>query len=85
MDTNLFRVSEVCWAVDSPKESEPMVFNTIEGAADYLEVIGIPDEQIDIALIDMVANGTCRANFGATKGHFMFSDHSKMNELLGVA
>jgi hypothetical protein len=85
MDPNLFRVSEVCWAVVSSKESEPMVFNTIEGAADYLEVIGIPDQQIDNALVDMAANGTCRANFGATKGHFMFSDHLRMNELLGVA
>jgi hypothetical protein len=85
MDTNLFRVSEVCWAVTSCAAFEAQVFTTIEDASTYLESIGIPDEQIDIALIDMVANGTCRANFGTIEGNFMFSDHSKMNELLGVA
>jgi hypothetical protein len=37
--------------------------------------LGVLDEQIDLALIDMVARGTTRANFGGS-GTFSFSDQS---------
>jgi hypothetical protein len=84
MDTNLFKVSKVCWAVTSSKDPEPVAFPTIEAASDYLMGIGVPDEEIDIALVDMIASGHSRANFGATKGQFIFSDKLRLNEL-GVA
>lgn len=85
MDTNLFKVSSVCWAVTSSHSSEPQTFTTIESASEYLESIGIPDEEIDIALIDMLEHDTKRANFGATQGRFIFSDNKRLDELLGVA
>ena len=85
MDTNLFFVSKVCWAVSSSKDDEVQTFRTIEDAATYLEDIGIPDEEIDDALVDMLANSNVRANFGATQGKFIFSDKARLNELFGVA
>ena len=85
MDTNLFKVSKVCWAVTSPKTSEAQTFRTIEDASAYLESIGVPDEEIDIALVDMTANDTTRANFGAMQGRFIMSDNKRLDELLGVA
>ena len=85
MDTNLFKVSKVSWAVTSAKDSEVQSFQTIEDAASYLESLGVPDEEIDEALVDMVANGTVRANFGAEDGRFILSDNKRLDELLGVA
>ena len=85
MDTNLFKVSEVCWAVTSDRDNEVQTFKSVDDAAMYLESIGVPDEEIDIALVDMVAQGTCRANFGVTSGRFIFSDNKRLDELLGVA
>ena len=82
MDTNLFRV-ELYWAVTSPKE-EVQTFNTIEDAAAYLESIGVKDEEIDLALVNMISDGTTRANFGIA-GKFMFTDNKRLDELLGVA
>ena len=85
MDTNLFRVSKVCWAVTSEVEAEVQTFTTIDDAGMYLESIGVPDEEVDMAIIDMVAKGTVRANFGVTNGHFIFSDDAKLTEPIGVA
>jgi 3-polyprenyl-4-hydroxybenzoate decarboxylase len=85
MDTNLFKVSNVCWAVTSTHSPEAQTFVTVEGACDYLESIKVPDEQIDRALIDMLAQGNTRANFGAINGEFIFSDNKRLNELLDVA
>ena len=85
MDTNLFRVSVVCWAVTSDKTKDAQTFPTIEEAATYLESIGVKDEDIDEALVDMAAKGSRRANFGAASGRFIFSDNMRLNELLGVA
>lgn len=86
MDTNLFKVSKISWAVTSNKDAEARVFGSIEDASTYLmESVGIPDEQIDIALIDMASNGTARANFGDAKGHFLFSDSKRLDEVFGNA
>lgn len=84
MNTNLFRVSKVCWAVTAPDASEPQVFQTVDAAGAYLESIGVRDEEIDAALIDMAANQTTRASFGQ-KGSFIFSDNTKLSENVGVA
>ena len=85
MDTNLFKVSPVCWAVMSDKDSEVQTFKSVDDAAMYLESVGIPDEEVDHALIDMIANGTVRANFGVMSGKFMFSDNKRLEEKFGVA
>jgi hypothetical protein len=84
MDTNLYKVSKVCWAVTSARTAEPMVFQTVEQAANYLESIGVEDESIDLALVDMEAKGNVRANFGM-HGTFIFSDGARLNGALGVA
>jgi hypothetical protein len=80
MDTNLFKV-EGCWAVTCARATEEQMFGTIEEAAGYLESIGVKDEEIDFALIDMAANNTTRANFGAMQGTFILSDNKKIDEL----
>ena len=85
MDTNLFKVSAVCWVVISAKNAEEQVFKSVDEAAMCLESVGVPDEEVDAALIDMTTMGTTRANFGALNGKFIFSDNQRYNELLGVA
>jgi len=85
MSTDLYRVSKVLWAVKSPKDKEVFGFSTIEAAAEYLESIGVRDEEIDLAIIDMLAHGHTRAQFGAIEGRFIFSDNARLDELLGVA
>jgi hypothetical protein len=85
MDTNLFKVSAMCWVVTSAKHEEPQVFESVDAAAMHLESVGVPDEEIDTALIDMSAKGNTRANFGVTNGSFIYSDNTRFNELLGVA
>jgi hypothetical protein len=82
---DLFKVSKVCWAVRTPDEPEARSFTTIEGAGDFLESLGVPGDEVDLALIDMVATGHTRANFGIDKGTFLFSDNLRLNELLGSA
>jgi hypothetical protein len=83
MDTNLYKVSKVCWAVTSDNR-DTQVFKNIEDASVFLENMGVKDEEIDLALVDMLANESTRANFGV-EGKFIFSDKARLNELLGVA
>ena len=85
MDTNLFKVSKVCWAVTSAYSGEVQTFKTIEEASTYLESIYVLDDEIDVALVDMVANEATHASFGEINGKFILSDKLKLNELLGVA
>jgi len=86
MDTNLFKVSEVCWAVTSKKDGgEVHTFRSIEDASTYLESIGVLDEEVDYALVDMMANNSVRANFGFTNGSFIFSDNKKLDDIIGSA
>lgn len=84
MDTNLFKVSGVCWVVTSIKYEEPQVFTSVDAAAMHLESIGIPDDEVDAAIIDMTAKGTSRANFGANHS-FIYSDDTRFNQVFGVA
>jgi hypothetical protein len=82
---DLFKVSKVCWAVRTPDEPEARSFTTIEAAGEYLEKLGIPGDEVDFAIMDMVAKGHVRANFGIERGTFLFSDNLKLSELLGSA
>ena len=84
METNLYKVSKVCWAVVSDKDEEPLVFPTVDAAAEHLLSIGVEDDHIDLALVDMLAKGTTRANFGIN-GTFMFSDNTRLNTQFGTA
>jgi hypothetical protein len=84
VEVNLYKISSVGWAVTSVKEDDPQVFPTVEGAADYLLSIGVEDEHIDMALVDMTVRGTTRANFGAN-GTFIFSDNVGLYGKFGTA
>lgn len=84
MDTNLYKVSKVCWAVTSPIDEYPQVFKNPDDAAEYLLAIGIQDSHIDLALVDMLIRGSTRANFGVD-GTFIFSDEANVNGKLGTA
>jgi hypothetical protein len=84
MDTNFYKVSKVCWAVTSEHTAEPMVFACVDDATNYLETVGVKDEEIDFALIDMTAKGNTRANFGV-HGCFTYSDGAQLNGAFGVA
>jgi hypothetical protein len=84
MNINLFKVSAVCWVVTSAKHAgEPQVFDNPDDASMYLEDIGIPDEEVDAALIDMAANKTIRASFGMNKT-FERSDDTYFSDLPGT-
>jgi hypothetical protein len=72
-NTNLFRISSKSWIVTADAHNEPARFVDVDKACDHLMALGVFDEQIDLALIDMVAKGTNRANF-STNGMFAFSD-----------
>lgn len=60
-------------------------FTSIEDASVYLEGIGVPDEEIDTALIELDANKHTHAVFGLINKTFVFSDEEKFHELFGVA
>jgi len=72
-NTNLFRVSSKNWIVTADAHNEPARFADVDKACDHLMTLGVFDEQIDIALVDMAAKGTNRANF-SPNGMFAFSD-----------
>ena len=83
METNLYRVSKICWAVTSPIDEEPQLFENPDDASEYLMSIGVEDGDIDMALIDMLICGNTRANFG-TSGTFIFGDAAKIDGQLGT-
>lgn len=83
MEVNLYRISPLSWAVQA-RGTEVEVFPSIEAAADYMLNLGVKDDAIDLALIEMNANEHTRANFGIN-GTFIFSDGATHNGLLGVA
>ncbi len=84
MLANLFKVSQICWAVTTPKEEEPQVFKDIEGASDYLMSIGVDDDHIDEALAELAVRGTTRAQFDE-RGRFSGSDHGRLSGPVGSA
>lgn len=81
MEANLYRI-RAGWAIKAGNET--VTYDTIEQAADVLVSIGVVDDEIDVALVEMMGHGHTRANFGVN-GTFVFSDEGKLDELLGVA
>ncbi len=86
MSINLYRVSAVTWAVtvDSLPYAEPQLFTSVEAAADFLESQGVLDNEIDIALAEMVSRGHTRAQFGI-QGRFIFTDGANLHGSIGAA
>lgn len=85
MSTDLYRVSKACWAIKSSSVEEMAAFSTIEEAADFLESIGIPADEVDLAIMEMAGQGHTHAQFGVLEGRFIFSDNESLNEQVGLA
>lgn len=81
MEVNLYKIRSG-WAIKAGNETE--VYSSIEDAADVMVTLGVIDDEIDAALIQMSGLGHTRANFGVN-GSFIFSDKGQLDELLGVA
>lgn len=61
------------WLVKLEKVDDYELFDSIEEASDYLIDLGVKDDEIDFALIDMTGQEHNRAQFGMN-GYFIFSD-----------
>jgi len=72
MGIDLYKMSMDKWVVDHHSDM-PHLFENADKASDYLMVLGVQDEHIDYALVEMAVKGTTRANFGIN-GTFTFSD-----------
>jgi hypothetical protein len=81
MEINLYRIRSG-WAIKAGKETE--AFPSIESACEALSYLGIDDDSIDVALIEIYAKLHSRANFGIN-GRFVFTDGAQLDELFGVA
>lgn len=84
MNTNLYKISRFCWAVTSPKNQEPLFFENVDKAADHLLSVGVDDEEIDVAIIDLFTKNNSRAVFGA-EGSFELSDRVVLNGKYSVS
>jgi hypothetical protein len=85
MGINLFKVSANSWVVTTEKDPESYRFIGIDSACNFLETLGIQDDEIDNAVIQLSAHDHTRANFGALNGIFIFTDNSVFTEISGVA
>jgi len=74
MTHELYKLSNGGFKVKSTKLERVQFFVNIEAAAESLETIGIPSDQIDSALVDMATYGNNYAAFAPENGLFMFSD-----------
>lgn len=73
---HLYKVAQSDWRLT--RDGHPAYFSNVDSACDYLLAnLNVLDEQIDLALIDMVAKGTTHAVFAA--GHFVFSDQTRFD------
>ena len=71
---DLYKLPNGEYLVISFKLKKPYRFLDVEGAAEALEMIGIPDSQIDQAISDMHVKGDTHAQFGVMQGFFIYSD-----------
>lgn len=78
-EVNLYKVRSG-WAVVSQEDWE--TYPTIELAADVLMSMGVKDDQIDVALIEMYGNAHSRANFGVN-GTLIMTDEAKLDVAYG--
>lgn len=81
---DLFRISRVSWAVRSPHDPEVQHFTSADAAGEYLESLSVPGDEVDFAIMDMTSRNHTRANFGVDKT-FLFSDSTRLDEILGSA
>lgn len=84
-NVDLYKVSNVQWIVGRSDLKEGYSCSSVEDACNLLEEIGILGDEVDAAIISMVANAHSRANFNLTTKKFVFSDDAKPNSLSGMA
>jgi hypothetical protein len=88
LDINLYK-RQRSWIVSRGTGTSPEyveAFASIEDASAQLEKLGVPDEEIDAALIEMAANEHCHVLFGdEEKYKFVMSDEESPNEIMGTA
>jgi len=73
MRTNLYSTPDKKWIVTSTDDNKIRKFATIELASQYLEKIGVLDNEIDSALTEMLARGHTHVDFNED-GCFVASD-----------
>ena len=74
MSHDLYKSSDGSYIVSSARLKVPYVLPSIEGAAEALTMLGVPDDEIDFALVDMMEKGTVHAQFGVMNGTLLFTD-----------
>lgn len=60
--------------VRSEKLERVMFLSTMEQAAELLESVGVPPDEVDLGIMEMARNNHNHGNFGIINGHFIFSD-----------
>jgi hypothetical protein len=83
MSINLYKISNISWVV-RVEDSDYEAFTNVDDAANFLEALGISEDEVDAALIDLATNNHSRANFGVNKS-FIVSDNERFDELFGLA
>lgn len=67
---HLYVLSKTKFAVKSSLLKKPYFFETIEGAAEALLELGVKDDDIDTAIMDMYSRENNHARFEAIEGKF---------------
>jgi hypothetical protein len=75
---DLYRMQNNVWAVKTLRTGVS-VFPSIEEASEFMLNLGIYDDEIDVALIDIVTMNHTRARFGIS-GVFISSDDKRAFE-----
>lgn len=77
---DLYKLPDGTYKVSSFKLRTPHVLPTVEGACEVLEMLGVPDQEIDYALIDMAQKDSNHAQFGVLHGAFIFSERVELSK-----
>jgi len=74
MSHDLYKSHDGSYIVASFRLKTPYVLPSIEGASEALAMLGVPEDEIDFALIDMLEKGNTHAQFGVLNGLLIFTD-----------
>lgn len=77
MYIDLYKSSRSLWIVKNSANEDAVHYASIEEAANFLESVGVLDEEIDYALASLAQNWHNRARFSLFDGKFNFSDNEE--------
>lgn len=77
---DLYKLPDGTYKVSSFKLRTEHVLPSVEGACEVLEMLGIPDAEIDYALIDMLQKDNNHAQFGVLHGAFIYSEKVELSK-----